>query len=124
LQTIHSIEFVNSMCLIRKKNPSANRLGPRVYSGKDDSIVRCAKENAGKESVAQDQTGNYWSFQANSIEDELKERLAEIVELKEINAVLDQQVNALQQKIVAIEASLSWKFTKPFRRLYSKGDDE
>ncbi len=119
LQTIHSIEFVNSMCIIRKTNPSTNRLGGRVYSGKDDSIVSCAKENEGKESVAQDQTGNYWSFQASSIEDELRERLAEIVDLNEKNAVLDQQVNLLQQKLVGIESSRSWKITKPFRQLYS-----
>ncbi|MDF1746987.1 MAG: hypothetical protein P1V19_25070 [Gimesia sp.] len=125
LQTIHSIEFANSMCVIRKTNPSTNRLGPRIYAGNDDSIVRCDKENSGKESVAQDQTGNYWSFQGIAIEDELKERLAEIkellaeiVELKEKNAVFDQQVNALQQKLVVIETSLSWKITKPFRYLY------
>ncbi|MFK7776565.1 MAG: hypothetical protein QM501_00410, partial [Gimesia sp.] len=120
LETIHSVEFVNSMCIIRKMNPSTNRLGTRIYSGKDDSIVSRAKEDAGMESVAQDQTGNYWSFQASSIEDELKERLAEIVELNEKNSVLDQQINALQQKIGEVEASISWKITKPLRLFKSQ----
>ena len=38
-QHIHSIEFLNSMCVVRKLNPSKNVLGPRVVSGDAMAVV-------------------------------------------------------------------------------------
>lgn len=135
LQMIHSIEFTNSMCIIRKMNPVANRLGTRIFSGKVESVTNSAEEYAGKELITPDQSDNYWSFQAIAIEDELKNRLEEIDELKkrleevevlkkrieeiavlnEKNALLEEQLKALQQESAEMEASVSWKITKPLR---------
>lgn len=39
LACIHSIEFVNSMCIVRKKDAIDNMLGKRVVVGADASIV-------------------------------------------------------------------------------------
>src|SRR5665213_2592275 len=39
LQHIHSLEFINSMCVIRKANPECNRLGARLISGSEDKVV-------------------------------------------------------------------------------------
>jgi len=39
LSSIHSIEFINSMCIIRKKNMQHNALGKRIVVGSDASIV-------------------------------------------------------------------------------------
>jgi hypothetical protein len=39
LSSIHSIEFINSMCIIRKKNIQHNVLGKRIVVGSDASIV-------------------------------------------------------------------------------------
>lgn len=39
LSSIHSIEFINSMCIIRKKNIQYNVLGRRIVVGSDASIV-------------------------------------------------------------------------------------
>jgi GT2 family glycosyltransferase len=38
LATIHSIEFVNSLCIIRKLSPDQNVLGHRVVSGTDEYV--------------------------------------------------------------------------------------
>ena len=35
LEQIHSIEFANSLCFIKKKNSKENKLGNRIISGKD-----------------------------------------------------------------------------------------
>jgi len=39
LSSIHSIEFINSMCIIRKKSMQHNALGKRIVVGSDASIV-------------------------------------------------------------------------------------
>jgi hypothetical protein len=39
LSSIHSIEFLNSLCIIRKKDPISNRLGKRIIVGKNELIT-------------------------------------------------------------------------------------
>jgi cephalosporin hydroxylase len=39
LQHIHSLEFINSMCVIRKTSPQYNRLGARLVSGSDAKVI-------------------------------------------------------------------------------------
>lgn len=44
LALVHSIEFVNSMCIIRKNQPSKNGLGHRVVSGSLEQVVSGYRE--------------------------------------------------------------------------------
>ncbi len=39
LQHIHSVEFANSMCVIRKAAPQKNKLGVRVITGSEEQVV-------------------------------------------------------------------------------------
>lgn len=39
LARIHSVEFINSMCVIRKAHPDKNRLGRRFIGGKEELVV-------------------------------------------------------------------------------------
>jgi hypothetical protein len=39
LARIHSLELLNSMCVIRKADPRKNRLGERFIAGKDEPIA-------------------------------------------------------------------------------------
>jgi GT2 family glycosyltransferase len=39
LAQIHSIAFVNSMCIVRKESNAANELGPRIISGTQCAVV-------------------------------------------------------------------------------------
>lgn len=40
LHHIHSVEFINSICVLRKASPEKNRLGPRLMSGSDAKVDR------------------------------------------------------------------------------------
>nr|WP_314483588.1 class I SAM-dependent methyltransferase [uncultured Pseudomonas sp.] len=45
LASVHSIEFVNSMCFIRKSQKRTNSLGPRLISGLIESICPVSEKN-------------------------------------------------------------------------------
>jgi hypothetical protein len=62
LREIHSVEFVNSMCIIRKAEASENVLGKRLIVGEDMIIGKEHLQNASGEFLAiPDQSGNEWS---------------------------------------------------------------
>jgi hypothetical protein len=41
---IHSVEFVNSICVIKKSSPENNVLGERVIAGRDEHVTRGVKK--------------------------------------------------------------------------------
>jgi hypothetical protein len=61
LQQVHSVEFVNSMCVVRKRPNESNLLGPRLIVGEDEQVSSGAKRYDGSTSVALDQSANIWS---------------------------------------------------------------
>ena len=58
LQHVHSIEFINSMCVVRKQQPEKNHLGARVIAGKIATVVPGHWDLHGTTSYALDQTRN------------------------------------------------------------------
>jgi hypothetical protein len=58
LQHVHSIEFINSMCVVRKQRPERNRLGPRFIVGKIATVVPGHWDLHESSSYALDQTRN------------------------------------------------------------------
>ena len=61
LAQVHAVEFVNSQCVVRKREAADNRLGPRLIVGTIEHVSRGAKQYDGTESRALDQTRNPWS---------------------------------------------------------------
>lgn len=61
LSQVHTVEFVNSQCVVRKREVADNRLGPRFIVGTIEQVSSGAKEYDGTESRALDQTHNPWS---------------------------------------------------------------
>lgn len=61
LRHVHSVEFANSMCIVRKKPEAANLLGPRRIVGEIEQVSTGAKRYDGTESRAIDQSSNLWS---------------------------------------------------------------
>ncbi len=45
---LHSVEFRNSLCILRKKNPSLNVLGNRIVAGKDALVDPAPLSHRGK----------------------------------------------------------------------------
>ncbi|HEY2981088.1 MAG TPA: class I SAM-dependent methyltransferase [Anaerolineales bacterium] len=58
LQHIHSVEFINSMCVVRRERPERNRLGSRFMAGSVAKVVPGHWELHGTSSYALDQTTN------------------------------------------------------------------
>jgi len=91
LRTIHSIEFINSLCVIRKESATANLLGPRIIAGSDASttpeVVSARCQEAIK--IVPSQVANTWSTLGGSpaelwpgMIDEVAKRNEELNELQ------------------------------------------
>lgn len=61
LAQVHSVEFVNSQCIVRKREAADNMLGSRLIVGMIEKVSMGAKQYEGTVSRALDQTSNPWS---------------------------------------------------------------
>ncbi len=108
LTHIHSIEFVNSMCVIRKEAPQNNSLGSRFISGRGESIVPTAMALHSSSLSPMSQTGNSWAERITPPDED-------VVRLDKEIAKRDGQIALLAASRDAILSSLSWRITKPLR---------
>ncbi|WP_217636338.1 class I SAM-dependent methyltransferase [Variovorax sp. OV700] len=120
LAQIHSIEFYNSVCVIRKRAREDNELGPRVVVGTDAITAAQLMAQHGALAVADAQNANAWSVLPPLPEDELLELRsrqkdwlqteAELrVELEQLDARVgtkDQQLNHCQQELQLTQQQL------------------
>ncbi|WRT85106.1 glycosyltransferase [Pseudomonas citronellolis] len=93
LSHIHSVEFANSLCIIRKAVPARNILGKRIIVGDQASVMPEIKALAGQESVTFDQSTNPYAKRPVPPEEEFYQRLAE----------LEQSTRLIQQQQECIE---------------------
>jgi hypothetical protein len=78
---IHSIEFVNSICVITKQEEGGNQLGLRVVSGDIEQVSAGIKGLNSTHSPTPNQDQNQWSNLKLPMEEELitcKRRIAEL----------------------------------------------
>ena len=137
LEEIQSVEFLNSICVVRKKKEGVGGLGARCRAGTSAQVFSPADLTTGNQ--APDQTGNTWSqtalFQgkleaaqtAKKINDlnALVSQLSREKDQKQI--LLDQvmyelnqagrQIEKLKHTLFLRENSASWKLTAPLRSL-------
>lgn len=66
LAHINSIEFTNSMCILRKAAPSKNQLGSRMVSGTLATIYEDVKKFHGCSQLTLNQNGNQYAVKARS----------------------------------------------------------
>ena len=81
LAHIHSIEFTNSMCVVRKAIPAKNVLGPRFISGTIALIDEAPLPLHGHSNTQPNQNANPWAAREIPIEEELTGRIQEIASL-------------------------------------------
>lgn len=62
LAQVHSVEFVNSLCVIRKRPPADNVLGPRIIVGEDELVASDVKHYHGSSTAPLGQANNVWSL--------------------------------------------------------------
>jgi hypothetical protein len=101
LSYIHSIEFINSMCVIRKATPINNVLGERLLGGTiplvDDIALKLSPETQ------------------SAFEIDLPEQQTNALTNEEISFELTK----LKTELQTVYLSRSWRWTKPLRALLS-----
>ncbi len=106
LRQIHSIEFLNSLCVIRKRTAPRNALGPRIVVGTVESVQPSPPSLDGTGCDAPDQHRNPWAVDAESRAEELlrSEMLARERELERAQAESTdraQRIEALEREVLA-----------------------
>ncbi|WP_234679582.1 rhamnosyltransferase WsaF family glycosyltransferase [Bradyrhizobium monzae] len=134
LALVHSVEFINSMCIVRKAAAAKNSLGLRVISGRSALVLPANKEWNGapyKMDPSFDQTQNIWSNLSSSpdLSEVVRELTASsdiIADLKrdlatsaEVIADLEQRSEQLSNRLDDILGSTSWRIMAVPRRLLS-----
>jgi SAM-dependent methyltransferase len=129
LSQVSSVEFFNSVCVIRKSSAKKNKLGLRVVAGKNSEIVPFIVDLANTNSLPLSQNKNKWSTMSNSPAESYCETQSVLVRQEEEIKNKDQQIknkedkinylmrqNEISLKIISsMKNSRSWKVTLPFR---------
>ncbi|QAV45187.1 glycosyltransferase [Pantoea agglomerans] len=141
---IHSVTFINSLCIITKKSRKENLLGLRHVVGEDEEVVVGNLELNGSVFKAPEQTENPWSnlsvfpemewkelvTQNTSLSDQLSVSARQINLYKRIEDVLRTEIDDLKAQLNnqselanrlsfennALLTSTSWKITAPMRK--------
>ncbi|MGE3542174.1 MAG: class I SAM-dependent methyltransferase, partial [Candidatus Tectimicrobiota bacterium] len=103
LLQVHSVEFLNSLCIIRKARPEANRLGTRIIAGSEEKVISGHLVlQGGKASPAQslDQTGTLWAVYSRPLDEEFLLQRQEIAER-------EAQIGNLTQSLVAYKGHIA-----------------
>lgn len=117
LMHVHSIEFINSICVIRKKTPIQNTLGQRVITGSIEDVVAGHLELHSSKLPVPDQSTNQWTSRELAPDEELPLRIKELTECDSQITSLNQAVAERDGQIIALYNSTSWRITRPLRIL-------
>lgn len=109
LADIHSIEFFNSACVVRKLQARSNVLGERFIAGQHEFVVPGHHCVCGTSQVPSQAT-NEWAAMIAAPEESWQQ-------LTEAIAERDSQIASLTDEVAALRNSTSWRLTKPLRLL-------
>ncbi|MDO9104111.1 MAG: class I SAM-dependent methyltransferase [Methylovulum sp.] len=136
LAHVHSVEFVNSMCVVRKEACPNNLLGSRFISGHDETVVPVDMALQSSFSQTPSQLANEWTARKTPpdedvlrLENELLTLGKEIIKREENTLCLEKDIQHLEKELAkrdenivflvtskeAILNSLSWRLTLPLR---------
>lgn len=116
---IESVQFLDSVCVIRKKNQNNVGLGRRIGSGSEAKVFDGVKQSIGRISSPPSQQENPF---ANTRDLNLTQALTykmQNQQLSEQNQQLSEQIEFNKESIRAMKETLSWRITKPLRYLRS-----
>jgi glycosyltransferase involved in cell wall biosynthesis/predicted SAM-dependent methyltransferase/cephalosporin hydroxylase len=105
---IHSVEFVNSMCVIRKMVSSQNGLGTRVIAGVEEPVVTGHHVFQGQASAVlrkrYEQSTNRFSTRLRAPDETIEEIEAELRAEKENQDILRSESELEQQHVAELDA--------------------
>jgi len=123
LAQIHSVEFVNSMCIIKKRESAQNVIGKQIVAGTDESVVHGRLSYKGAESVPPAQSQNPWQIsfveQIDTLSQKESDLSNELSRLEQNEAELTKQIDTLSQAVAERDVQLS-EFTLKERELEYK----
>ena len=103
LEHIHSVKFVNSLCIIRKSQPSENKLGLRFIAGSISTVSSEMVPLLGSSLVPPSQDANRWATRVLPAEEELLEREQEVQTLSERISMIEQESKILRDRLILAE---------------------
>ncbi|WP_143749602.1 glycoside hydrolase family 99-like domain-containing protein [Mesorhizobium sp. WSM3879] len=107
LASIHSIEFLNSLCVITKRPHEQNILGSRHVVGRDAQAEQSILSLDGAAVVAANQAANPWSLRSVTIEQEIIETRASVGQTAAGLKALADQIAEAREKIMIGEVELA-----------------
>lgn len=128
---VHSVTFVNSMCVICKQVPERNVLGARRIAGSKEIVVSGHHPLEGEQNQIPDQSTNVLS--AKNVQVEMQQEIQALQQKKQFlerekhvlqqakitlereKQVLQQAKETLEREKEALVNSISWRITKPLR---------
>lgn len=130
LASIHSVEFINSICVVRKDTADNNQLGVRQVSGYRADVVPAVQSLHGTRCYAPDQeietspvSAIHEDWQHQLLQARLGELKKEVTQLKQLTESCQQtmaeqarSVQSLQEQLDAVYGSRSWRMTAGLRR--------
>ena len=119
LASILTIEFLNSLCVLRKRPQAQNTIGPRRVAGSEALAANVVMKWDGETAKATDESGNRWSLLSETMEEEilngreLVSRHAETVgQLQDELAASRKQIQEYQIKIIESDAAIATQRAK------------
>ena len=114
LAQVHSLEFINSMCVIRKQAATANRLGRRFIAGQEELVQFGHLSLHGRPLSVPDQRTNPWAI----VEDKSIVHLVELRQsIEACEGRLNDQLDHSRSKLEGLDASCGDRFTLIQHRL-------
>ncbi|SIO59021.1 Glycosyltransferase, GT2 family [Burkholderia sp. GAS332] len=106
--SIHSVEFVNSVCIVRKMPAAQNILGPRVIAGCEEIVAggSAAMQQMTIDRITPDQSANKWSIVESASAAQWEKQWEETKALRASVAVLNDQIGAREQQIAALTSEV------------------
>ena len=109
LKQVHSIEFINSQCVVHKRIAEDNLIGKRIVVGVDEHVTKGSLQYHGTVFNALDQSQNPWSAQTlfNITEPDQRKKLADtLIKREQENNELCDNSSRLHKLINEQEAQI------------------
>ncbi|MEZ5451879.1 MAG: glycosyltransferase [Thiothrix sp.] len=119
LTQIHSVEFINSMCVIRKAPTTSNILGQRIIAGSQELVVEGHHPLHGQayQLDSQAEANNAWSNHVTPPEETIQQVGQELARVNELLAMREGELKARENELSVLYNSTAWRITKPLRWL-------
>jgi GT2 family glycosyltransferase len=107
LAAIHSVEFLNSLAVIRKASPESNALGRRRIGGREATVAEEVFTVAGQLSEPPDETHNPWSLDEVTLEEEIMGNRALVAGQKERILALSTELTDPREELTERDRLIS-----------------